>query len=60
MEFQPVDKVWDRRSFLKGLGGGALSTVGLASPTPLLRRSLAAGATAPLLHRQAGASPGWA
>jgi ABC-type transport system substrate-binding protein len=51
---RPMDVVKEdlsetRRSFLKGMGLSALATVGLASPTPLLRRSSAACATAKLV-----------
>ena len=40
---------WNRRSFLANLGAGALALVGLASPSPLLRRSWAAGTTTKLV-----------
>ena len=39
----------NRRSFLANLGASALALVGLASPSPLLRRSWAAGTTAKLV-----------
>jgi peptide/nickel transport system substrate-binding protein len=40
---------WNRRSFLKGVGAGALAIAGLTFPTPGLRRSWAAGDTTKLV-----------
>jgi peptide/nickel transport system substrate-binding protein len=40
---------WNRRSFLKGLGVGALVTAGVSSTHPLLRRSWAAAQTTKLV-----------
>jgi hypothetical protein len=45
MKLQTSMAYVNRRSFLKGVGAGALAVAGVGSPTPLLRRSWAAGPT---------------
>src|SRR5687767_9290117 len=49
MELRASMACWDRRSFLKGLGAGALAVAGVASPTPLLHDSWAAAKTTKLV-----------
>jgi peptide/nickel transport system substrate-binding protein len=49
MKLQASMAYVNRRSFLKGVGAGALAVAGVGFPTPLLRRSWAAGPTTKLV-----------